>query len=104
MPHAHPRVHSARKVGAARLPAGNRPDHDKRLLPRRDRIRQRGIRRLVGEILLTRKEPQKRPALLRDVIANRPAQHRIASLERIEHRTLRNRTLYRKLHLTPNIR
>src|ERR1700731_108534 len=53
----------------------------------------------MREILCAREEPQKWPALLRNLIANRAAQHRIAGLERVQYRTLRRRTLNRKLHV-----
>src|SRR5262249_21498650 len=43
----------------------------------------------MGHILLAGEEPHERAALLRDVVANRPAQHRIGGLERIEDRALR---------------
>ena len=65
----------------------------KRLFPGRDRVRQWSVRRLVGKILLAGEESQKRPALLRNVIADRTAQHGIPGLKSIEHRPLRNRTL-----------
>jgi hypothetical protein len=73
------------------LSPGNGPDNDKRFLPRDDRLRQRSIRRFVGQILLTRKEPQERPALQGDVIADGSAQHGIAGLKRIKNRPLRDR-------------
>ena len=44
------------------------------------------------KILLAGEEPHERPALLRDVVADRPAQHRIAGLERVEDRALRDRS------------
>src|SRR5438874_10198747 len=43
-----------------RLAAGNRPYDPKRLRPRRDRLGQRGVRRLVGQILRAREEAQHR--------------------------------------------
>src|SRR5574341_934182 len=82
-----------------RLAAGNGPYHKKGLRPRRDPVGQRGVRRLMGQILLAGEEPQERSALLRDVVADRPAQHRIAGLERVEDRALRGRTLDVELHL-----
>src|SRR6266705_5407686 len=69
---------------AAKLAAGDGPDDEKGLRPRRDRLGQRGVRWLVGEVPLAGEEAQERPALLRDVVADRPAQHGIAGLERIE--------------------
>ena len=51
------------------------------------------VRRLVRKIFLAREEAQKRPPLLRDLIPNRPAQHGITGLQRVEHRALRDRPL-----------
>ena len=53
---------------------------------------------------LAGEEPQERPALLRDVVADRPAQHRIAGLERVEDRALRGRALDVELHLAVDLR
>jgi hypothetical protein len=53
------------------LAAGNGPNDEKRLGPRRDRVGQWGIRRLMGQILLAGEEPQERPALLGDLVADR---------------------------------
>ena len=58
----------------------------------------------MRKILLASEEAQERPALLRDVIADRPAQHRIAGLERIEHRALRDRALDLERHLAADMR
>ena len=41
---------------------------------------------------------------LRDVVADRPAQHRIAGLERVEDRALRDRALDLELHLAVDVR
>ena len=41
---------------------------------------------------------------LRDVVADRPAQHRIAGLERVEDRALRDRALDLELHLAVDAR
>src|SRR5438309_7756521 len=60
------------------------PDDEKRLRPRRHRIGEGGVRRLVGQVALAGKETQERPALLRDVVPDRAAQHGIAGLERVE--------------------
>src|SRR5947209_11628322 len=57
------------------LAAGNGPDDDKRLLPRRDRVGQWGVRRLMGQVLLAGEEAQERTALLRNVVADGAAQH-----------------------------
>ena len=90
--------------GIPRLAAGNGPYNEKGFRPRRDLVGQRGIRRLMGQILLAGEEPQEGSSLLRDVVAGRPPQHRIAGLERVEDRALRNRTLNVEPHLTVYVR
>src|SRR2546426_3642906 len=77
----------------ASLAAGDRPDDEKGLRPRRDRVGERGIGRLVGQVPLAREKSQERPPLLGDVIADRPAQHGIAGLEGVEHRAPSDRPL-----------
>src|SRR5262245_18464177 len=86
------------------LAAGHRPDHEERLEPRRDRGRQRRVGQLVGQILLAGEEANKRPAAACDVVADRPAQHRIASLERVEDGTLRDGGCHLEHHLTVDAR
>ena len=68
-----------RPPGPARLAADDGPHDQKRLHPRRDRVGERGIRRLVGQVLLASEEPKKRSAPLSDVVADRPAQPWIES-------------------------
>jgi len=58
----------------------------------------------MRQILLTSKEPQKRPALQSVVFANRPPQHRIPSLQGIQHRPLRDWGSHVKGDLSPNVR
>ena len=87
-----------------KLPSRNGPDNDKRLLPRRDRVGQWGIRRVVGQILLAGEETQERPALLRDLVADRPAQHRIAGFERVEDRSQRDRAVELKFYFAADVR
>src|SRR5260370_28602663 len=58
----------------------------------------------MRQILLAGEEPHVRPALLRDVVADGTAQHRIAGLERVEYRALRDRTLDLDLHLGAGVR
>src|SRR2546425_4332234 len=86
------------------LAAGDGPHDQKRLGPRRDRVGQRGVRQLMGQILLAGEEPYEGSALLRDVVADRPAQHGIAGLERVEDRALRGLSLDVKLHLAVHVR
>src|SRR5216110_2367813 len=53
----------------------------------------------MRQILLAGEESHKRPALPGDVVAERPAQHRIPALERVEDRALRGPTFDIELHL-----
>ena len=84
--------------------AGDGRHNQKGLGPRRDRLRQGGVRQFMGEVLLAREEPHKRLALVPDVIADRPAQHRIAGLEGIEDRALRGPAINLKLHFAVEVR
>src|SRR5262245_37443336 len=86
------------------LAASNGPDDKKRLRTSRDRGGQWGVGRLVGQILLAGKEPHERSALLRDMIADRPPQHRIAGLEGVEDRALSDRSLDVELHFSTDAR
>src|SRR5436309_586395 len=89
---------------AVRLPARHGPDDQEGLRPRRDRVGQRGVGRFVGHILLAGEAPHERPAPLRDLVADRPAQHRIGGLERVEDRALRDRTVDLERHLAADVR
>jgi hypothetical protein len=66
------------------LPVGNGPNNDQRLLPKRDRVGQWYVGRLVGEVFFAGEEAQaktkKRPALLGVVVADGAAQHGTAGL------------------------
>jgi hypothetical protein len=75
------------------LPASHGPYDEQGLGPYRDGIGQRGIRRGVGQILLTGEESYERSAPLRDVVTERAAQHRIAGFEGIKDGALRHWTL-----------
>ena len=86
------------------LPAGDGPDDDERLLPGRDGVGQWGVGRFVGEILFAGEEAHKRPALLRDLVADGAAQHGIPGLESIKHRALRNRAFDVELHFVADVR
>jgi hypothetical protein len=55
------------------LATGYRSQDDQRLSPSQDCTGQGGVWRLMGDILPTGKEPQKRPALLCEMVPNRPA-------------------------------
>src|SRR6266849_8006843 len=82
----------------------DRPDDEVRLAPRRHLFRQRGIRRLVGQVLLACEEPQHRPAALRRLVPDGAAQHRVLSLEGVEQRALAHRPVDLQLHFSPNTR
>jgi len=86
------------------LPTGDGPDDDERLVPGRDGVREWGVARFVGEILFAGEEAQKRPALLRDLVADSAAQHRIPGLESIKYRALRNRAFDVELHFAAHVR
>src|ERR1700676_3146412 len=73
--------------------AGDGSYYQKGLRPGYHPFGQRSIRRFVRQILLAGKKSHKRAPLLVDLIAQRSAQHRIASLQRVEDRALRHRTL-----------
>ncbi len=70
------------------LTAGEGADDHKRLGAGGDSARQRRVGRLMGKILATGEEAHERAALMRDVVANRPAQHRIACFDGVKHRAL----------------
>src|SRR5579863_2776795 len=89
--------------GAA-LAAGDGSNNQKRLGAFGHRLGQRGVRRLMGQVLLAGEEAQERPALEGDVIADRPPQHGIAGLEGVEHRALRDRALDLERHLARDLR
>src|SRR5262245_49038584 len=79
-------------------------DDEERLPTRRDRIRQVGIRQLVGQVLLAREEAHEGAAALGEVVTNRPAQHRVAGLERVEDGALRDGALDFDLDLAVDAR
>ena len=58
----------------------------------------------MGEVLATSEEAQERPTRLRDVVADRPAQHRVATLERVYDGALRDGRLKVEFHFAPDAR
>src|SRR5947208_5660133 len=84
--------------------AGHGPHDQQGFGPRQDRVGQGGVWRFVGQILFAGEDPHERSALVRDLVADRPAQHRIAGLERVEDRALRGLTLDLELHLAVDAR
>src|SRR5207245_234559 len=87
-----------------RRPPGDRTDDEKGVRPRSDRFGKRGIRRVVGQVPLARKESQERPSPLGNVVSNRPAQHGIAGLERVQHRAPSDPARDLELHLAFDLR
>lgn len=81
------------------LTARNRCDHQQRLHSQRDRLGQRRIERRESKVLFAGVVPQERSPLLRDVVANRAAEHRVAGLQRVEYRADCDRRLNVELHL-----
>jgi len=84
--------------------AGDGPYDQKGLRAGPDGFGQRGIRRFMGQIFGACEEPQERSAFVSDVVADRPAQHRIRRLERVEDRALRDRTPNVQLDLALDMR
>jgi hypothetical protein len=58
----------------------------------------------MGQIGAASEEPQERPALSRDLVANGSTQHRIAGLERVQDRALGDLTLDIEHYLATNLR
>ena len=87
-----------------RLPAGNCPYDAERFLSRRHRVGQRFVGRLVSPVLSADEEPQKRPALPGIMIADRPAQHWIPGLERIQDRALGDLAVNLQLNVSTDAR
>jgi hypothetical protein len=58
----------------------------------------------MGQIFLAGEEAQKSPSLLRRVVADGSSQHRIASLERVEHCTLRDWAGHVEFYIAVNTR
>src|SRR5258708_3899907 len=86
------------------LTPGNRAQDDQRLLPRYHRIGQWSVWRLMRQILLASEEAQEGPTLLRDMVADRPPQHRIAGLKRVEDRAQRGLAVDLELYFTAHFR
>src|SRR5262249_19334039 len=88
----------------AMLAAGYGPYDPKCFCSRCDCVGQRGVRRLKGQIVLAGEKAQHRSALVRDVIADGPAQHRIAGLGGVEARGPPCGTHHLKRHLRADVR
>src|SRR2546422_5812873 len=94
----------AKSTAAPASAAGDGPNDEKGLRPGRDRVGQRRVRGLVGQISLTGEEPQERPALRGHVVADRPTERGIACLERVEHRRPRDRAGNFEQHVVFDVR
>src|SRR5205807_1511276 len=70
--------------------SSDRADYEVGFGASRDFFGDRSIRRFEREILAAGEEAHERPTLLRDVIADGPAQHGIFAFERVENRALRH--------------
>src|SRR5450432_1214246 len=89
---------------APTLAARDRAHDEEWFCTLRHRLGQNSIGWLVGNIFFAREEANHRPALLRDVIANRSPQCRIICFQRVEHRALRDRAIDLQLHFVANFR
>ena len=74
------------------LSTRHRADDEEWFCSRGDLDGQRCVRQFVRPIFFAGEESQEWTPLKRDVIANRSAEHRVASLERVEDRPLRDRS------------
>jgi hypothetical protein len=95
---------TSRKIGRQALAPCHCPDDEERLGSLRDRVWQRGVRRFLGQILVAGEEPHERPALVRDVVADGAAQHRVPGFERVEHLPLGGLALDVEAHLALDAR
>src|SRR5690348_17802703 len=78
--------------------AGDGADDIKRLGAFDHWLRQRRVGRIVGDVLLAGEKSQERAALLRGVVANRSAEHRVARLKSVESRAKRDRVFDFEFH------
>jgi hypothetical protein len=85
------------------LTAGHRPDNEKRFGPARDGVWHRRVRKLVGQVLLAREEPDERAASLGHVVADRSAKHREALFQCGKDRPLRDLTGKVERHLAVDL-
>ena len=69
-----------------------------------DRLGQRRIRLLVGQVQFAGEEPDERPPPPAVMIADTAAQHRVAGLQCVQHRSLGYRSVDLQLHLAVDVR
>jgi hypothetical protein len=86
------------------LASGQRADDEKRFGAADHLVGKAGIRGLMREVFCTRKEPDERAPPVRDVIANRAAQHWIIRFERVEHGPERRLPIDLDLHFRSDAR
>jgi hypothetical protein len=86
------------------LASGDCAHDEERLGTGCNRLRQRRVYRIVRNVFAANKEAHQWPAFLRVMIPDGPAQHWIASLERVENFSLRNLTIELEFHFTANVR
>ena len=97
-------AHSIRPNDKSPLASGDCAHDEERLGAGRNRLRQRRICRIVRDVFAAGKESYERPALLRDVIADRATKHRIFCFQRVENRTLRDLIVKFEFHFAANVR
>src|SRR5436190_20146385 len=79
--------------------------HDQEWLGARNYcIRQSSVRRIVRQIFFARKESEERAPSQRAMIADGPAQNRIAYFERVENGAHRDGTCHFQLHFALHVR
>src|SRR5262245_18482448 len=79
--------------------------HDKqRLRTARNGFRQLKLVRFERQIFLASEEPDERPPLQGDMVANRAPQHGIPRFEGVEHRYHRRRAVHFELHFAVHAR
>jgi hypothetical protein len=86
-------------VQVVKSSASHSRDDQVRLLASYDRLREWGVGRFVGQVLLAREEPHESATLAALLVANGPAQHRVAGFQRVEHRALGYRAADEKFDL-----
>src|SRR5262245_18648166 len=93
----------AARAAASWLAARHRAHDQERLVARGHRVGQRGVGGLVGQVLLAGEESDERPALLRHLVADRAAQHRVRRLEGVEDGARGDRRGHVELHLAADL-
>jgi len=79
-------------------------DNEEGFRSRGNRLRQWSVRLFMGKVLATGEEAKERPTRLRDVIADRTAQHRVATLECVDDGALGDGRLKVEFHFAADAR